>query len=136
MIADATPMNADMSRADLDGISRRVIGAAQQISSSLGFGFLETVYENALAIQLKRAGLQVHQQVPVQVTYEGHIVGDYLPDLLVEGELIIEVKAIPALAPEHRQQCLNYLRATGLRVCLLLNFGRPRLEVKRFVWHF
>jgi len=136
MIADATPMAAEGTREELDAITGRIIGAAQKVSSKLGWGFLEKVYENSLRLELVRAGLKVDQQVPLQVVYEGQVVGDYLPDLLVEDSVVVELKAIPVLMPEHRQQCLNYLRATGFRVCLLLNFGRPRLEVRRFVWHF
>jgi len=136
MIADATPMAAEGTREELDAITGRIIGAAQKVSSKLGWRFLEKVYENSLRLELVRAGLKVDQQVPLQVVYEGQVVGDYLPDLLVEDSVVVELKAIPVLMPEHRQQCLNYLRATGFRVCLLLNFGRPRLEVRRFVWHF
>src|SRR6185436_19700125 len=124
------------TREELDAITGRIIGAAQKVSSKLGWGFLEKVYENSLRLELMRAELRVEQQVPLQVMYEGQVVGDYLPDLLVEDSVVVELKAIPVLMLEHRQQCLNYLRATGFRVCLLLNFGRPRLEVRRFVWHF
>jgi GxxExxY protein len=136
MIADATPMAAEQTREELDAITGKIIGAAQRVSSKLGWGFLEKVYENSLKLELIGAGLRVEQQVPLQVLYEGQVVGDYLPDLLVADQVVVELKAIPVLSPEHRQQCLNYLRATGFRVCLLLNFGRPRLEVRRFVWHF
>ena len=72
----------------------------------------------------------------MHVHYAGRVVGDYIPDILVEHEMVVEIKAIPAIEPNHRQQCINYLRATGLRICLLVNFGRPRLEVRRFVWRF
>jgi GxxExxY protein len=136
MNADVAPMNADIRRSKLDRISYSVIGAAQTVSSTLGFGFVEKVYENSLIIELAEAGLQVQQQKGVHVEYKGHVVGDFIPDLLVEGELVVELKASPTLEPNHRQQCLNYLRATGMPVCLLLNFGRPKLEVKRIVWHF
>ena len=136
MNADGTPMNADMDRARLDMISQKVIGAAQRVSSNLGVGFLEKVYENALMLELERAGLAAAQQRPVHVTYGGRIVGDYIPDILVEDEMVVEIKALPSLEPNHRQQCINYLRATNLKVCLLLNFGRPRMEVRRIVWNF
>ena len=136
MNADATPMNADMDRERLDRISRAVIGGAQRVSSNLGYGFLEKVYENSLVIELRKAALSVEQQRPIQVRYEDQIVGDYIPDLIVEEAILVEVKAAIGLDRVHRQQCLNYLRATGHRVCLLLNFGQPRLEVKRLVWLF
>ena len=136
MIADATPMSADVSREELDVISGKVIGAAQRVSSGLGWGFLEKVYENALVVELLKLGLRVERQPAVHVRYEGFVVGDFYPDLVVEDALIVEIKAVSGLLPEHRQQCLNYLRATTKRVCLLLNFGRPRLELKRLVWPF
>ena len=136
MNADGTPMNADSKRARLDLISQSVIGAAQKVSSTLGVGFLEKVYENSLLVELEATGLKAEQQRPVHVTYSGKIVGDYIPDILVESEMVVEIKTLPSLEPNHRQQCINYLRATDLRVCLLLNFGRPRLEVRRIVWNF
>ena len=136
MNADGTPMNADAWRRSLDAISRKVIGAAQRVSSDLGYGFLEKVYENSLALELQWMGLKFQQQGTVPVLYRGVLVGNYLPDLLVEEEVLVEIKATPCLDREHRQQCLNYLRATRLHVCLLLNFGRPRQEVRRFVWQF
>ena len=136
MNADAPPMNAEEDRARLDVVSRTVIGAAQRVSLALGVGFLEKVYENSLVLELTGAGLEVEQQKPVHVHYAGRIVGDYIPDILVEREVVVEIKAIPGIETNHRQQCINYLRATGLRICLLVNFGRPRLEVRRFVWRF
>ena len=136
MIADATPMNADMTREELDSITGKVIGAAMRVSSKLGWGFLEKVYENSLVIELRRLGLTVLQQPSVHVRYDGEIVGDFIPDLLVENRVVVEIKAVPSLLPQHRQQCLNYMRSTGLRVCLLMNFGRPRLEMRRLVWRF
>ena len=129
-------MNADMNRSRLDMISQRVIGAAQRVSSSLGVGFLEKVYENSLLLELEAAGIRAEQQRPIHVSYKGKVVGDYIPDILVESEMVVEIKALPTLEPNHRQQCINYLRATNLKVCLLLNFGRPRMEVRRIVWNF
>ena len=136
MNADITPMNAEKDRARLDVLSRKVIGAAQRVSLALGVGFLEKVHENSLLLELQESGLEVAQQKPVHVHYGGRVVGDYVPDLLVSDEMLVEVKATPALDDIHRLQCINYLRATGLRVCLLINFGRPRLEVRRIVWRF
>jgi GxxExxY protein len=136
MNADAPPIAADFSREELDSLSRRIIGAAFRVSSTLGQGFLEKVYENSLVHELRKAGLHVEQQRPVQVRYDGEIVGDYITDILVEHVIILEIKAVGSLDPSHRSQCANYLRATDLRVCLLLNFGKPRLELKRIVRHF
>ncbi len=110
-----------------------VIGAAYKVSSALGSGFLEKVYENALSWELRKAGVIVEQQKSVAVIYDGRVVGDYVPDLLVNEHLVVEVKAVPALEGIHRAQCVNYLRATGLHLALLLNFGRPRLQVARIV---
>ena len=110
-----------------------MIGAAQRVSLALGVGFLEKVYENSLMLELRKSGLCVDQQQPIHVHYEGRVVGDYIPDILVESEIVVEIKAVPAIDPIHRQQCINYLRATDLRICLLLNFGRPRLEVSAII---
>ena len=116
---------------DLTALTEKVIACAFSVSNTLGCGFLEKVYENALAHELRKAGISVRQQYPVRVTYDGVIVGDYTADLLVEDRALIELKAVRALDNIHFAQCLNYLKATGLRICLLMNFGRPRLEVRR-----
>jgi GxxExxY protein len=136
MNADAPPMAADMTRVDLDLLTREIIGAAFRVSSTLGQGFLEKVYENSLVHELRKAGLHVEQQRPVQVRYDGQIVGDYITDILVERAIVLEIKASAGLDRSHYSQCANYLRATGLRICLLLNFGKPRLELKRIVRNF
>ena len=137
MNADVAQMNAaSLERSRLNALSRHTIGAAQHVSSRLGHGFLEKVYENALSIELQRMQVAVQQQMPIQVLYEGICVGDYIPDLLVGGSLIVEVKAVQALDRVHRQQCLNYLRATNLKLGLVLNFGRAHLEVARIVCNF
>jgi GxxExxY protein len=124
-------MNADDTV--LDHLTRPIIGSAMIVSNALGAGFLEKVYENALVHQLRKIGLAVAQQRGVTVMYDGIIVGEYAVDLLVEESAIVELKAIKVVAGIHRAQCINYLRATGLQVCLLLNFGNPRLEIKRVV---
>ncbi|MEJ0015074.1 MAG: GxxExxY protein [Acetobacteraceae bacterium] len=100
---------------------------------ALGTGFLEKVYENALVHELRKSGLVVSQQHPVVVRYDGIVVGDYTVDLFVEHSVRVELKATRAIDEIHRAQCLNYLKATGLHLCLLLNFGKPRLEIKRIV---
>jgi len=124
-------MNADSKR--LDEISERVIGCAFTVANTLGAGFLEKVYENALAHELTKAGLMVRQQIAIGVEYDGVTVGTYVADLLVENALLVEIKAVRALDANHDAQCLNYLRATGLTVCLLMNFATPRLEIRRRV---
>ena len=122
MHADGTGLN------DLSG---RVIGCAFTVLNTLGAGFLEKVYENALAFELDAVGLSVAQQVGARVYYHDVVVGEYFVDLLVEDVLLVELKTAKSLDEAHRMQCVNYLKATGLRLCLLLNFGRPRLEIKR-----
>lgn len=113
--------------------TRRIIGAAYTVYNTLGTGFLEKVYENALAFELGRQGLDAEQQHPVRVTYKGQTVGDYVADLFVDGKVIVEVKAAAALQSVHQAQLLNYLKAVGNGVGLLLNFG-AELEVKRMVF--
>lgn len=119
---------------DFDGINlvtEKIIGCAMHVSNTLGSGFLEKVYENALAHALRRAGLRAEQQQPILVRYEGVVVGDYVADLIVDDAVLVELKAAKALDDTHVAQCLNYLKATGFKVCLLFNFGKPRLEIKR-----
>jgi GxxExxY protein len=122
-------MHADES--EVNRLSERVIGCAFQVLNTLGAGFLEKVYENALAHELRRTGLTVAQQRGLTVTYDGVVVGEYNVDLLVEGTIIVELKAVKTLDNAHTAQCLNYLKATGLHLCLLLNFGKSRLEIQR-----
>jgi len=129
-------MKNDEERARLNATTRAVLGCAFGVSNTLGCGFLEKVYENALAIDLLGAGHTVVQQAHVEVLYKEQVVGVYCPDLVVDGSVILEIKAIDNLDPCHQLQCMNYLRATRLSVALLLNFGRPRIQYKRIVWDF
>ena len=103
------------------------------VSNELGPGFLEQVHEHALLIELHAAGLAAQAQQPITVRYKGRVVGDFVADILVEGRVLLELKACRALAPEHEAQLLNYLRATGIKVGLLINFGQSRAQIKRFV---
>src|SRR5512140_986533 len=107
----------------VSAITGKVIGAAYEVSNSLGIGFIEKVYENALAHLLRKNGLHVAQQYPMQVCFDDVVVGEFQADLLVERQVLVELKAVSTLAQEHMAQALNYLRATGLPVCLLINFG-------------
>lgn len=118
---------------DYNQISHEIIGCAYKVSNNLGSGFLEKVYENALAHELRKTGLKVHQQHPIQVHYDGIVVGTFTADLLVEGCVLVELKTVQAFNEIHMAQCLNYLKATDLKLCLLLNFARPKLRVKRIV---
>ncbi|HEY7687875.1 MAG TPA: GxxExxY protein, partial [Dongiaceae bacterium] len=124
-------MNTD--REALNKISERVIGCAYTVGNALGSGFLERVYENALAYELRKNGMQVVQQHSIAVTYDNIVVGDYVADMLIENRVLIEVKAVRALDDVHKAQCLNYLKGTGLELCLLINFGNLRVEVKRII---
>ena len=126
-------MNAECRHREVNDLTAAIIGAAQRVSNALGCGFLEWVYENALRVELKGAGLGVDQQKAIEVLYRGEVVGQYFADLVVENAVVVELKAATAIDSIHEAQCLNYLRATGHRICLLLNFGRPRLEVRRIV---
>ena len=126
-------MNADMHKRDMSHLTENVIRCALNVSNTLGCGFLEKVYENALAHELHKAGMKVHQQHGIAVHYDGIVVGEYAADLLVEGVLLLELKAVKELDDVHFAQCLNYLKATRFRLCLLINFGKPKLEVRRIV---
>ncbi len=117
----------------VNALSHRIIGCALTVSNTLGAGFVEKVYENALAHELRKNGMRVVQQGPIQVTYDGVVVGDYTADLLVDGSVIVELKAVRALDNVHIAQCMNYLKATGLTLCMLINFGKPRMEFQRIV---
>ena len=113
-------------------LTRAIIGCAFQVSNELGAGFLESVYAQAMLVALKEDGITAVSQKPIEVTFRGHTVGTFFADLLVENKVIVELKATKAIAPEHQAQIINYLKATGIEVGLLLNFGNPKLEYRRF----
>jgi len=119
--------------ANEDKISERVIGCAFAVSNGLGAGFLEVVYHNALAIEFDRSGLAFESQKPLSVRYRGAVVGEYVADFVVGERLIVELKALVALGRQHEAQLMNYLKASGVSAGLLLNFGSPRLGVRRMV---
>ncbi|WP_436716953.1 GxxExxY protein [Roseiconus lacunae] len=121
-----------MNEDELNALTEKVIGCAFRVSNTLGSGFLEKVYENALAIELRKGGLDVKQQAPIKVMYERIVVGEYFADLLVSDLVIVELKAVKEISDAFAAQCLNYLKATGKPICLLLNFGKPRVEIKRY----
>ena len=114
-----------------DWITEKVIACAFKVHNKMGCGFSEKVYENSMMIEIRGNGLDVVQQVPIVVRYDEAIVGEFVADLVVEGTVMIELKAIKSLDDVHAAQCINYLAATGLPVCLLINFGK-KVEVKRF----
>lgn len=121
---------------EMDALSGEIIGSAYRVANDLGSGFLEKVYENALAHELRKSGLGVEQQKPVQVFYDGVVVGDYVADLVVADAILVELKAVKTLDDVHMAQCLNYLKATGWTLCLLINFGVPKVQVRRIVHNF
>jgi GxxExxY protein len=114
-------------------ITDKIINAYYKVYNTMGYGFLEKIYENSLLIALKKSGLKVEQQKNIRVYYEAEEVGDYYADLLVEGLVIIEVKAAKSLSEEHEAQLVNYLKATTIEVGLLINFGKePNFKRKIF----
>ncbi len=113
-----------------DDLTRTIIGCAYKVHNALGPGFIEKVYENSLRIELEKQQINVKQQEPINVTYDGHVVGEFYADLWVGERVIVELKAIQTLAKEHEVKLVNYLTATGVDDGLLLNFG-PSVQVKR-----
>ena len=111
----------------------KIVGISMEIYNKLGYGFLEKVYENALKNELKSNKIDAKQQSPIKVIYNGKIVGDYISDLLIEDRVIIELKSIEKLSKIHEAQILNYLKATKIRVGLLINFSPRKLEFKKMV---
>jgi GxxExxY protein len=114
-------------------ITSQIIAAFYAVYNKLGYGFLEKVYENALILQLRKANLKVQEQMPIEVRYEGQLVGQYFADLLIEGKVIVEIKAVDTLTMAHENQIVNYLKATNLEVGLVLNFG-PEPKFKRKIF--
>ena len=126
-------MDDAIQRQEVNEITRKIIGCAYQVSNTLGIGFIEKVYENALAHVIRKSGLKVVQQHPIKVVFDEIIVGEFFVDLLVEDRVLVELKAVSMLVDNHTAQALNYLRASSLEICLLINFGRPKVEVKRLL---
>ena len=116
----------------LENLTDAIICCFYTVYNTLGYGFLEKVYENALLMELEKRGLRAQRQHPITVFYNGKVVGEYFADILVEGKVIVEIKATTNIIPEHEAQLLNYLKATGIEVGLLLNFG-PTPQVRRRV---
>ena len=118
---------------DTNEITYQINGAVFEVNRSLGSGFLEKVYENALMIELQKGGLEPQNQVPIKVTYKGIEVGEYFADIVVNNQVILELKAVQPLQKIHEAQILNYLKATGFKVGMLVNFTYPKAQIKRFV---
>lgn len=113
-------------------ITRVVIGCAFEVINELGAGFVESVYERALMVALRQKDMAAVVQHPIKVMFRGVCVGEFVADIFVEQKVIVELKAVKAISPEHQAQVINYLNATGIEVGLLINFGNPKLEYKRF----
>jgi GxxExxY protein len=124
-------MNTDEHGSEL---TEKVLGAVFEVSNTLGAGFLEKVYERALLKELGIRGIRAVSQQSFTVSYKGQAVGEYCADIIVEDVLVIELKCVDHLANEHMAQCLNYLRASGRTLCLLINFQRPKVEWKRIIF--
>lgn len=118
---------------EVNDITEKIIGAAFKVSNTLGCGFLEKVYENALFIEIRKTGLSVIKQQPLEVYYDGEIVGNYFVDLLVENEIVVEIKTVKDFNEIHQAQLMNYLIACNKRCGLLLNFGKSKIEIKRML---
>lgn len=123
-----------MSESLLHGdLTYKIIGIGMKVHSTLGHGFLEKVYENSMMVALRSAGIFAEQQLPIKVVFEGVIVGDYFADILVEKTVILELKACERIADIHKAQALNYLKATGIDLALILNFGAKSFEHHRLI---
>ena len=118
---------------DIDQLTYKINGAIFEVNRILGGGFLEKVYENALILELRKQGLKAESQSPISVFYKDEIVGEYLADILVEDKVILELKAVDQLQKVYEAQLLNYLKATGIKVGLLVNFKHPKADIKRFI---
>jgi GxxExxY protein len=117
----------------INDITYTINGAVFEVNKVLGAGFLEKVYENALLVELRVRGLKAESQLPIKVSYKNEVVGEYFADIVVEGKIIIELKAVDQLQKIHEAQLLNYLKATEYKIGLLINFTHPKAEIKRFV---
>ena len=117
----------------INDITEKIIGCAYNVGNVLGSGFLEKVYENALLHEIRKTGLNVVQQHSIKVRYDNVIVGDFFADLFVEDKVLIELKVSKSLSNIHMAQCINYLKATNIKICLLINFGKPKVAIKRII---
>ena len=114
-------------------ITEAIIGCAYRVYNKMGFGFLESVYEKCLLIELRKAGLDAESQKPITVYYEDEIVGEFVADIIVNDTIILELKSVRRIIEAHEVQLVNYLVATGKPVGLILNFGETKVEIKRKV---
>ena len=130
-ILDIYPVQRKGPIMQYEDLTEKIIGCAYQVYNKMGFGFLESVYEKCLLIELVKAELRAETQKPINVYYDNKLVGEFKADIIVENSIIVELKSVRQLAPAHQVQLVNYLVATGKPVGLLLNFGEQKVEVKR-----
>jgi len=126
-------MNAYEREYELDDVAKTVIGAAYAVSNALGCGFLEKVYQRAMACEMVQRGLIVKPNASFSIYYRGQNIGEYVADLVVDDRIIVELKCVDTFVAEHMAQCLNYLKASDMKLALLINFQKPRVEWKRVV---
>jgi len=129
------PVNHSLKKGKMDHkeLTEKIIGCAYRVYNKMGYGFLESVYEKCLMIELEKAGFQAESQKPITVEYEGEVVGEFVADVVVEGSVILELKSVKRIVRAHEIQLVNYLAATGTEVGLILNFAEEKVEVKRKV---
>ncbi|MFH1231228.1 MAG: GxxExxY protein [Planctomycetota bacterium] len=126
-------MNTNKHEIIYKDLSYQIIKASFEVHNILGAGFLEKVYENALIIKLRQYGIKAEQQVPAKVCFEGETVGEYYADIVVDNKIILELKCVELITPIHEAQLINYLKATGMKLGMILNFARPKFEYRRIV---
>ena len=114
-------------------LSYKIIGLAMEVHSKLGYGFLEKVYENSMMLLFRREGIEAKQQAPIKVYFDGEVVGEFFADILVEDKVILELKVLDKIIDVHIAQALNYLKAIGLGLAIILNFGKKKLEYERLI---
>ena len=134
IVRDAISLYSTQKGLPFEDITSQIIGSAFEVYRVLGYGFLEKVYHRAIECELQKRGLQTEIEHPIEVHYKGVIVGEYFADLLVESRVIVEIKVAEKYHTEHEAQLLNELKATGIKVGLLINFGKWRAEFKRLVF--
>ena len=126
-------MDTKMNNILYKDLSYQIIGLAMEVHRKLGYGFLEKVYENSLMILFRREGIRSEQQYPIKVNFEREVVGNYVADILIEDKIIIELKCVEKINNIHKAQALNYLKATRMRLAIILNFAKEKLQYERLV---
>jgi GxxExxY protein len=126
-------MNSNMDSIIYKELSFKIVGIVMNVHKELGYGFLEKVYENAMIVLFRKEKINVQQQAPISVYFKDEMIGDYFADILIENKVILELKSVERIISKHWVQTLNYLKATGIKLAIILNFGKEKLEFERFV---